>query len=700
MACQKQRYQKTWRVSGKAGMLLRRFGVSAALFVGVVGCAGAERTGQSAQESGERQLALAATATAPAAPEPRVSVVVPPGARQAVVDAREARNRKQWDALERLVPLAQTDPVLGTYAEYWHLHRKLVDPTIPVPDDEMRLFMQTHPSGYLADRLKGDWLVAAARSGNYRLAVDLWPLVNANTTETCAYWLALHLTGGKVDLQQLRNEFKPVGTCWELLDQLAADKALPWEEQQWLFRELVETNRTGNVRRMAAILFDGAEMNSFSAIMKNPRAWLEKAPVPKSRTQHELTTFALARLAYGDNRAQNATYAQTRWASRLSQQDMQWVWSHFGLVAALNVEPNAVQWYRQSGSFPLTDYNHAWQVRSELRQNPIDWNQVARAIQRMSKRQASETVWMYWYGRAQQALGNPQLAQQRYEAIAGEFDFYGQLATEELGRSIAIPPRPAPVTPQELHNARNHPGLQRAVALFDLGWRAEAVPEWSYALRGMSDRELLAAAEFAREQQIYDRVVNTSLLTRNEIDFTQRFIAPFEGRVTEKAREVDLDPAWVYGLIRQESRFITDARSRVGASGLMQLMPATARWVARKIGMNDFRQSDVNDFEVNTILGTRYLSMVLDDLNRSEILATAGYNAGPGRPVQWRSKLLTPVEGAIFAETIPFTETRLYVKNVMSNATYYALLFTGKPQSLKDRLGTVAPQPGRQVALP
>ena len=228
---------------------------------------------------------------------------------------------------------------------------------------------------------------------------------------------------------------------------------------------------------------------------------------------------------------------------------------------------------------------------------------------------------------------------------------------------------PSPVTPRNY--SRRNPG-QRAVALFDLGWRQEAVPEWSYALRGMNDRQLRAAAEFAREQQIYDRVINTSLLTKSEVDFSQRFIAPFEGRVSEKAREVNLDPAWVYGLIRQESRFITDARSKVGASGLMQLMPATARWVARKTGMDDFKPSDVNEFDTNTILGTRYLSMVLNDLNGSEVLATAGYNAGPGRPVQWRSRLLGPVEGAVFAETIPFTETRLYVKNVLSNATYYA----------------------------
>src|SRR5690606_12830575 len=148
-----------------------------------------------------------------------------------------------------------------------------------------------------------------------------------------------------------------------------------------------------------------------------------------------------------------------------------------------------------------------------------------------------------------------------------------------------------------------------------LGWRPEAVPEWNFALRGMNDRQLRAAAEVAREAGIYDRVVNTSERTENEVDFSQRYIAPFEGRVTAQARQIQLDPAWVYGLIRQESRFITDARSVVGASGLMQLMPATARWVARKIGMADFEPSRVNEFDTNTTLGTHYLNIVLQDLN-------------------------------------------------------------------------------------
>ncbi|MGO1766610.1 MAG: lytic transglycosylase domain-containing protein, partial [Advenella sp.] len=149
-------------------------------------------------------------------------------------------------------------------------------------------------------------------------------------------------------------------------------------------------------------------------------------------------------------------------------------------------------------------------------------------------------------------------------------------------------------------------------------------------------------------------------------------------------------PAWVYGLIRQESRFVTAARSSVGAAGLMQVMPGTARLVSRKLGLS-YSAASANDFDTNTLLGTSYLKMTLDDLNGSEVLATAGYNAGPNRARRWRDSLSQPLEGAIFAETIPFTETRLYVKHVLSNATWYDARFSGRPQSIVERLGQVRP---------
>jgi soluble lytic murein transglycosylase len=742
MLSNSQRYQKTHTVSGRptAGSgpddrraaqrrPTRRLVMCMAVSVGLLGCASAEAPASSAGRDAApaaKQVAgaqgvpavdlrqalvpmdssqattvanLAPAAEAGSGPQ-NLILVTPPVARQAVVNAREAMRKKQWAVLDTLAPIAKADPVLGAYANYWLLRQRLQDGTQPVPEAQIERFLKENEGTYLADLLKGDWIIAAVRAGDYARARNLGSLVNSNSQEKCSMLMARHMTGQRVKPAEALSAFQPNNACWTMLDELEDAKVVGWKELEPLLRATLETNKAGNAQRLAAIMFDGAQMVQYAALMKNPRKWLTGRAAPKSRADIELVTLALSRLAYGNDREANAAYIQREWAKALPKANIEWVWSQFGLVSALNVEPQAVEWYRRSGNARMTDYNHAWQVRSELRQASIDWNWVAKAIRRMSSEQAAEPVWVYWYARALAAQGNQQAATQHYTSIANELNFYGQLAAEELGRTPTIPPAPAPVTAAELQAARNHPGLQRAIQLFDLGWRPEAVPEWSFALRGMNDRQLLAAAEVARQEHIYDRVVNTSLLTEKEIDFSQRFIAPFEGRVTAKAKQINLDPAWVYGLIRQESRFITDARSRVGASGLMQLMPATARWVARKIGMRDFTPASVNDFDTNTVLGTNYLSMVLNDLNGSEVLATAGYNAGPKRPVQWRAKLQAPVEGAIFAETIPFTETRLYVKNVMSNATYYAMMFTGKPQSLKKRLGTISPSPSKRVDLP
>ena len=618
---------------------------------------------------------------------------------QAVVDARDAMQAKQWQKLDSLVPVARQEPLLGSYAEYWALRRQLQDPTSPVPTERLKQFMASNQDAYLADRVRADWIIAATRAGDYRQALALAPVAASSSLADCALLLARQMSGEPVNAQQAIDAFKPVSTCWMLLDELVARHVVVWKHLQPMLRATLETNKTADAQRLAALMFNAAQMKSYAALVKNPRQWLSTQGKPQSREDFELISLALSRLARGDRDAETR-YIKERWASVLPKPDLQWVWGQFGLMSALNVEPQAVQWYRESGPGPKTDYSHAWEVRSELRQVPIDWKRVGDAIRKMSARQAAEPVWVYWYARSVAAQGNKAAAQSLYKSILNDYGFYGQLAHEELGLPITVPARPAQVTPAELAQAHANPGLQRALKLFGLGWRAEAVPEWNFTLRGMSDRQLLAAAELAREAQIYDRVVNTSLQTTQVADFSQRFVAPFEGRVSAKAREINLDPAWVYGLIRQESRFITDARSNVGASGLMQLMPATARWVAKKIGMVDFTPASVNDFDTNTILGTQYLKMVLEDLGGSQVLATAGYNAGPGRSVQWRAKLLGPVEGAIFAETIPFTETRLYVKYVLSNAVYYSALFTGKPQSLKERLGVISPQARRRVDLP
>jgi soluble lytic murein transglycosylase len=268
---------------------------------------------------------------------------------------------------------------------------------------------------------------------------------------------------------------------------------------------------------------------------------------------------------------------------------------------------------------------------------------------------------------------------------------------EELGQRITAPAAPTPLTEEELQAARDNEGLKRALAAIQIGLRTEGVREWNYSTNlhqraGMSDRELLAASALACEQQIWDRCINASERTRSVMDYSQRFPTPYKQEVQQRAELTGLEPAFVYGLIRQESRFILDAKSGVGAAGLMQVMPATARWTARRIGMTNFKPAQITQRDTNIAIGTGYLKLVLDAFDGSMPLAAAAYNAGPSRSKLWRGQSGDPVlEAAIWAENIPFGETRDYVKKVLANTVNYAAVLSGEPQSLKARLGFVGP---------
>ncbi|HEX7749337.1 MAG TPA: transglycosylase SLT domain-containing protein [Bordetella sp.] len=613
-------------------------------------------------------------------------------AREALVAAHDGKGSSQWpNLLQAAAAQADSDP-LGMYAKYWLLRYRLAYPQ-PGSDafGQARRFIQAYPDTYLANRMRADLILDADARGDFQAVMSLGEPVNPSMAVACARLDAQHMTGQRATAAQALAIFRPVHSCWQLYDQLVADRVLGWDQIMPQVREAIEDNRIPEARRLAGYLLEPQDVKTLDVLLKDPMKWLaHRSKSVVGRNEKALVSIALVRIGRQNLDTADA-YFRSQWQPYMAKNEVAWVRSQYALMAAYAQDDRADRWYRELGNAPLTETGRAWRVRSALRAAKIDWKWVVDCIDQMPPGQRAQPSWEYWRARGLTALGQVEAARQGYASIAGRFGFYGQLAAEALGRAIALPPEAAPVTADEMAQARRNPGLIRAVQLFRLGWRAEAVPEWNYALRDMDDRQLLAAAELARSEGIYDRVVNTSDLTQSQFDFTQRYIAPFDGKVAAKALAISLDPAWVYGLIRQESRFVTDAHSHVGAAGLMQIMPATARWVAKKIGMTGFDPSSVHDFEVNTELGTQYLNMVLQKLDGSELLASAGYNAGPGRPRNWRAALTHPVEGAIFAETIPFNETRDYVQRVMANTTYYALLFTGRPQSLKARLGRIDP---------
>jgi soluble lytic murein transglycosylase len=232
--------------------------------------------------------------------------------------------------------------------------------------------------------------------------------------------------------------------------------------------------------------------------------------------------------------------------------------------------------------------------------------------------------------------------------------------------------------------------VRRAVKLAQLDMRPESQREWLYVVRGLPDEALLVAAEYARREGLYDRAINTAERTSTRHDFGLRYLMPFGPQFATAAQEHAVDAALLFGIARQESRFVADIVSSAGAVGLMQLMPPTAQWVAKQLKRSDFRPSQISDVAINTEFGAYYFRYWYDRLERLPALAAAAYNAGPGRAQAWR--VGAPLEGAVWVETIPFNETRDYVKKVLANAMIYARALDQTFVPLTARLGTVPPR--------
>jgi soluble lytic murein transglycosylase len=316
------------------------------------------------------------------------------------------------------------------------------------------------------------------------------------------------------------------------------------------------------------------------------------------------------------------------------------------------------------------------------------WQVVRESIDRMSFAATHQPAWIYWYGRALAVRGEEMGSRAYYLRIAGQADFYGLLASEELGYVMALPDVTHVPSEQEVAAAAREPGLMRALELIRLGIRVEGVREWLFTIRSFDDARLLAAAELARRNAVYDRAIHTADRTSRLHNFTLRYPMPYQDVFRGYAATHGVDEAWVLAVVRQESRFNTDARSSAGAAGLMQVMPGTARYVAGKIGLRNYRPKAVTNVETNVTLGTGYLKLVMEQLGHP-VLASAAYNAGPSRARRWRDD--KPLEGAVYVESIPFPETRDYVKKVMANAVYYAAVLDRKPVPLKARLGVIQP---------
>ncbi len=618
------------------------------------------------------------------------------GAEASIVAAREAYERHDIATLESIrARLAQSrDPhVLAPYVSFWALSARVVqrDAKLLELQPAVTAMLAEHHDAAFADTLRRDWLRALG-AGDFAASFSeaFRRYTGDDADVTCHHWRLRLVEGDREALSEAKTLWKaarPVPeTCYRVFAQLAAAKQLTADEAWTRIRSLLDANQGNDARRTAALLAEvpASFERDTLAINRDPGKFLATEKLrANSPASVETFVFAVSKLARLN--APRAAAWLTQHGNALPADARAHAWAEVGLYGALAHEADATSWFANAGDAPLTDAEAAWKVRAALRVG--DWKNVASAIKAMSAAEQGESAWRYWRARADTALGRAEAARPLREALAKENNFYGILSAEELG-VLPSPQwpgfRPAAT---DVSAMRERLGIRRALALYRLDMRADALREWAAATRNLSDTELLAAAEVASAANAPDRAIQAADRTHTLHDFAQRFPMPHRAELGANARIQRLDEAWVYGLIRQESRFQAQVRSSAGASGLMQLMPPTANWAAKQVGLKNFAPRSVTNVPVNLQLGSYYLRHVLDQLGHP-VLATAAYNAGPNRAKRWQAA--AALEGAIYAETIPFNETRDYVKKVMANAWFYQhQLGIAKP-SLKAMMGQIA----------
>ncbi|MEZ5653305.1 MAG: transglycosylase SLT domain-containing protein [Burkholderiaceae bacterium] len=617
---------------------------------------------------------------------------------RAFQDALRALQRDDDETLARLAALVPSDYPLRDYVDYWLLRQRLraLDKHEIAPDPAVSAraehFIKTHADQLTGDLVRRQWMLTLGKHGQWSAFdrhLQAWQRRN-DTRVFCYAGLANVARGravGEQAMNALQNDRDLGEACGALMRALHANGTLDKAAVRRRMWDALEVRDWSSVRLLAELLavpetlIERAIRQSESLILE-----LDAGPGPLTDAERDALLVALTRRLGPEPTAVAERLDEL--GRLLNPQERAFVWAQTAASAMRDMLPTASEYARRAAGAPIGDITRRWLIRAALREQ--DWALVLNQIGQLSSEQQASPDWTYWRGRALDALGSHHGARALYRKIAQRHDFYGELAAEAIGRPISAPKRTVrPPSATEIARVQKLPGIARALKFYELDMRYRGNREWNFAVRDLGERELLAAATWACQRGLLERCISTAERTSGLHDFALRFVRPFEESLAPLARERGLDLAWIYGLIRQESRFLADARSSAGARGLMQIMPSTGRWIARRLGVRGFKTQHLLEPDTNLRFGTYYLKVVQENLLGSPLLASAAYNAGPRRARAWVASLPKDADGALFAELIPFAQTRGYVQKVLLNTAYYGAMLEGRPQSLTALLGKV-----------
>jgi soluble lytic murein transglycosylase len=606
----------------------------------------------------------------------------------AAVEALRLGNITRFKALSERVQ----GYVLHPYLDYEFLKDRLA----VTPAAEIRRFLEESAAAPVSDNVRKKWLRQLAARGDWDAFLRDYREIENDPELTCLRLnrllkasesqaplmteiAALWLTG-----KRLPGACDPVFAAWKAAGHMTGDKV--WER----IRLAMERRQTGLAGELAGYLEpkERVWVNRWIEMHRNPLGELTQFRYPvETPTARMIIRHGVVRLAYRDPETAMQQWERLKAKYQFFGEDDNYVLRHVGILAAQNHLPEALKWLAAVSADANDESLHLWRVRAALRVG--EWETAKRFVAGLSEDQQKQPQWRYWKARILDETSQKREAEKLYTNLARERGYYGFLAADRLGAEYSMQHQAIEATPEEVSAMLARPGIQMAQELYTLGNIVEARRQWQWTTRRMNNRELQVAAVLAGQWGWHDRAILTVSKSEHQDDLELRFPLLYRDLIETYAARQGLDAGWVYGVVRQESAFVVDARSEAGALGLMQLMPATGRLTGRRLNIAAESTHSILDIQNNLRLGAGYLKEMLDRYRGNQVLATASYNAGPNRITEWLENG-EALDAEIWVETIPYNETRDYVKNVLAYTTVYENRLGGRTTRLKSRMPAVA----------
>ena len=533
---------------------------------------------------------------------------------------------------------------------------------------EVTRFIRDHADTPQSNRLERSYLVHLAQSNQWSQFLRLYPDVPNSTELRCMHYEARYHTGHREEgLREagklwLSGESRP-DACDSLFT-LWQGAGLRTQEVIWSRMMLAfEGGNSNLVNHLTNQLGTGLKGSGalMASLLSQPAKVMNPVYFSQERHSRQLLLQGLVRYANSEPDRVLGALASYRSRFALSAQELKPVEYAIARRYLLDRSPAQRVWVDSQ----VRAQPELVELRARLAVWEEDWRGLSAWIKQMPPARQKEDRWRYWLARSLEVQGQQKPAKALYIETAGQRGFYGFMAAQRSGVPYRLKNEPQVRAPDWRSAATRWPFLARVKELLAINEIAAARSEWIHNMDRNSVAQRIEFGHVALNQGWHELAILASIRAEAWDALDLRFPLPLQRTFSQMARERVMDTSLLYAISRQESALYPLAQSPVGARGLMQLMPATAKETAGKLGVPYRDPQQLFDPMMNIRLGSAYLKRLLDVYDGNRILAAAAYNAGPGRVKRWRDAH-TDKPMDVWVESIPYQETRNYVQNVLS----------------------------------